>query len=613
MGLAGQRFENAKGGVVRAWMALAKETAPLTLGPMTDVLDGMTAAIPKLEPLIRDVAPTMARVGRDLKNWLSGDGFERFINALRISGVPAFRSLVAAGRDTVATLGRGFRDFLPLAQNMAEDIEAGAAKMRRWADGGGFDRFISSWRQTAPAGNKALREVGESFRIIGTLLNDVGPGQLQGINTFLDILNKIDPKALTKGIIAFATGAGLLRGLFVLMSFIAMVQSGRVEITASAALAAAAAALSGAGGPLLAMAAALTRLADNLRNMRPNTGKLDEIKRIWDSIPKNGSASFNLNSPATVQLMGIGSTWAAVSGRSQAFNARAEIGAFTGPVAGIVIIWTAVRIIGSIPPIFRALAIPGNVPAVAGMILALWGVVRTMASIPAIFTATANGGAVNSAAAAIIAAWARVRALATVMPVFIAIAIGGPAIAGSIAVAAAWMRVMAMPRSWSATARVNPGPAVAGSSRVAAAWRALYGMPRSWSAVASVSVSGGFGGLGGGGAVTVNINKPFVTFQPATIGPGRLPNIPDFPGLDDFSPTSGGAGGTVSGGNFDPGDFAGGFENATGGPIGREAAEARARNLGGPSDRHLHIWDDVWIQSSQDLVGLISEAMENAH
>lgn len=608
MGAAGARFERGATGVRDAWMELARDTAGLTLGPLTDVLNGVADAIPKLEPLVRDVAPEFARIGRDLRDWLSGSGFERFINNLRIAGVPAFRSLVEASRDAVTTLGIAFRTFLPMSQQIAEDIEGSVAILRRRASGGSFDRMLENFQRDLPEVNRFLRAASESLGIIAQLLDDVGPGQLSAISTGLDLFNRVDPRALIDIVLGYATGR-LIVGLIPLLGALMLLRSMRVQIAAAISLGGVSGALSGAATSLFAMAAALRMLARAVRAPQINSSQLDRIKQIWDAMPKNARATVTINtSQAQVALMGIGSTWAVVSTLGTlTFTARANIGMFTAVVAVVVAMWTALRVVALVPPIFTASSASTAAVGMAQIILA-WTRVRVAAAVPALFRASATPGNVTGVAGTIIGMWIAVRALAIVPVIFRATASGGPALAGMALARAAWARVRSLPRSVQFTARVNAGPAVSGSNAAVAAWRRIFGLARTWMGVASVSVSGGFSGLGGGGTYNVRINNPYVGTPAAPFIPFRPPS-PDFPDLGGFSPTGPGfVGGDVSGANFDPGDFAGGF--AQGGPVG-PMKTVRSYDFGDEGE-HIHIWDDVWIESKEDLVNLLLEASKKA-
>lgn len=641
MGRAGERFRKGTSAVGKAWMKLARDTAPQTLGPVTDFLNGMAAAIPKLEPLVRQVAPDMARMGREMRNWLSGAGFERFLRSIEQYGVPAFRNLVASGRDFLATLGIGFRQFLPLAQDIAETLRRGARDMRAAAQSGAVDRWLRDWRDNSEVANRFLREAAKTIKIVGQLLDDMGPGQLSLINNGLAALNAVNPYTLLAIMLAFAAGKGIL-GLAAALRMLQAIRALRAVsfLPTAAHLGAAAAALNGAAVAVSGMAAAVSQLAAMVAGLgqrfRVNTGPLDAIKKIWDETPKNATTTLSMPSVdiMVVAMAGVNLTWVTVLDRMAqpaTFAPRAETGLAVAVLATMLVAWGGVIASAIATPIFTAFALDTATIGMSAMLVA-WARVRAMATLPAVFGVTASPGNVPGVANIITAAWTRVRAQSAIRPRFTATAVGSNVVAGAAAIVAAWMRVVRMPKVWFAVGRVNPGNVPGASRAIFSSWRRMYGLARRWHGVASCNFSGGFSGVRG-------IGGPVGSGGGGGGGGGgdwRAPGIPGpgffggpFPGSDQiFNYDETRIGGLISdivdffsnnrpndpfnpgdfGDSFDPGDFGGGF--ASGGPIG-DLGYGRASSVrtgGGHRSQTVHIYDDVWIRSEEDLVNLILEA-----
>lgn len=622
MGAAGARYVNGLAAVERAWFKLARDTASLTLGPVTDVLNGIAAAIPKLEPLVRQVAPDFARMGRDIQAWLSGAGFERFLQNIRDYGVPAFRELVHAGVDFLATMGIGFRHFLPMARQISDELRQLAAIGRDNAQGGGFARWMKEWRSNAPKANKVLRETATALGTFFQLLDDVGPGMLRGLDTFLGALNSVDPRVLMGIIAAWATGKVMLGLAIMYRAFRALQALRRIGFLAQAAqLNAAAAALSAAGGILNALAVAINKLAlmvAAIGALSVNSSALDNIKKIWDSIPKNSRVT--LSAPSLnlviVGMMGVNSTVAALrsnAGSPAQYSARIDAGLFFGIAAIVLTAWAAVRAVGLLVPAFSAIAI--NIAAAgAAAILAAWARVRVAAAVPVVFTATATPGNVAATASSIIAAWARVRSASAIRPLFTAMAFD-TVTAGSAIIVSAWMRVVGMMRVFVAVGTVSPGNVPGASGAIRASWMRLYGLARSWHGVATCNFSGGFSGIG-----------LSVSYAPLQGGYGPLPGpvvnfLNDIPGFGNFG-TSGHPdiglntnpqGGDLS--NPNPGDFQGGFGGYTGGQLtakGFDPGKGKGPR-GRRGDKHVHIYDDIWVEDYYQLMEVLEEAMGASH
>ena len=399
----------------------------------------------------------------------------------------------------------------------------------------------------------------------------------------------------------------------------------------------AAALLSAAGGVINGMATAITNLARMVvanARISVNSSALDNIKSIWDSIPKNASVtlaapSLNL---AIVAMMGVNSTVAALVSNAAspaAFAPRLDAGLFFGVMAIVTVAWAAVRAISLAPVIFTAAAIPGNVLLVAAQITALWARARALATLPALFSASATPGNVAAVANQIVAAWARVRAASAVRPRFIAA--GRASGRGASSIVAAWMRVVGMPRAWAATGIVSPGNVPGASASMVSAWMALYGMGRRWHGVATCNFSGASVSIPHGGSVTVGGSSGgdwydptnlFVT-NPATPFTGRPYNpfvgIPGG-GLGGGTTPPAGIGGNIGGINPqdyldggsiappNPGDFSGGFEEFSKGS-GTKRRKVGTFGVGGSKDRHIHIEHDIFVRNEAEFNDLMDQIL----
>lgn len=179
-----------------AWNRLIASTQDKTLSVATDVIQGMTAAIPKLKSVIDAVHPSIKQVSEALKNWLSGAGFERFIGVVKNEGVPALQSLLNAGRHVLTFLGEGFRAFAPEGTKLAESIERGAAALAKWSQGGGFTRFIDKVQQNSPQIREFFRALGDALRNVGVAMEGLGMPALTLATVLLKIVAAMPPSWL---------------------------------------------------------------------------------------------------------------------------------------------------------------------------------------------------------------------------------------------------------------------------------------------------------------------------------------------------------------------------------------------------------------------------------
>jgi len=171
-----------------AWNQFIQATQGMTLTTATVAVQGVTAAIARLEPAVRAVHPILQQVAVDFRSWAEGAGFQRFIDTVIKFGVPALRSLVAAGKDVLATLGIGFRAFAPLGVSVAQALERGAAAMRAWAEGGGFARFIERMQAIGPSVASFFRSLVDALHQVSVAMGGLGPLSLGLATALLTII-----------------------------------------------------------------------------------------------------------------------------------------------------------------------------------------------------------------------------------------------------------------------------------------------------------------------------------------------------------------------------------------------------------------------------------------
>src|SRR5690606_33572978 len=121
---------------------------------------------------------------------------KNYSNLIAAAAVPALRNLSAAGRDVLNVLGDGFRAFLPTGVRMTETIRQGAAALREWSDGGGFQRFLAYVRENGPAVNQFWEAFRNALKNIFNILKEFSGGTLHVLTDALRAIAAIDPSSL---------------------------------------------------------------------------------------------------------------------------------------------------------------------------------------------------------------------------------------------------------------------------------------------------------------------------------------------------------------------------------------------------------------------------------
>lgn len=191
-----------------AWDKFIKGTQNTTLKAAVTVVQGITAGIGKLKPVVDAVAPSIQGVANSFKNWMQGEGFQRFINDVIVRGVPALNSLISAGKNVLATLGIGFRTFAGMGVEVAAALERGSRALRSWAEGGGFSRFLKSVNDNAPQVKEFFRVLFDALGNVSRAMAGLGPLSLGLATMLLRIVAAMPPswiQAIVLGFVAFRT------------------------------------------------------------------------------------------------------------------------------------------------------------------------------------------------------------------------------------------------------------------------------------------------------------------------------------------------------------------------------------------------------------------------
>ncbi|GHG09683.1 transglycosylase SLT domain-containing protein [Streptomyces hydrogenans] len=212
-----------------AWKKLIDQTKDKTLATATNVVRGLTAGIGLLKPIIDALHPTILKVSKDFETWMKGDSAKKYADLIKTSAVPALQNLVAAGKDVINVLGDAFRAFLPNGVALTESLKNGAAALKAWSDGGGFQRFLAYVRENGPQVREFFRVLGDALRVIGQALKELGPFSLGLVTAILQLVAALPPswiELIVKGFVAWKvamaafTVAKLIAGLVTLVPLV---------------------------------------------------------------------------------------------------------------------------------------------------------------------------------------------------------------------------------------------------------------------------------------------------------------------------------------------------------------------------------------------------------
>lgn len=193
---AEKSFNDSLTGVKSAYTSFIQATSTYTLKPVQLVLEGVAAALPKVVPLIAALAPTFNTVGQAMKNWLSGNGLEKFIAFIQTYGIPILNNMIDMIRKFMGVGGSILQSFGPVAVQLSAWFQQLGEKVKGWADTGGIERFKASFLQTWNQLQPILRDLGQAIKTIWEALKLGGGGSLALIDALAKIVSVLPPSLI---------------------------------------------------------------------------------------------------------------------------------------------------------------------------------------------------------------------------------------------------------------------------------------------------------------------------------------------------------------------------------------------------------------------------------
>lgn len=170
-----------------AWSSFITATQPLTLTPAMTAINAMTQAIPKMTRVVAAVAPVANEVAQAFQHWVNVR-MDGWMNFLITRGVPVLRNLVTAAKNVGTTFGIMVKSFGGFGVRISQVIANVTAKMKGWAQGGGFDKFLATVQKNAPSVERFLKALMAAFKQVSVALTGLGPAATGVLTIFLRLI-----------------------------------------------------------------------------------------------------------------------------------------------------------------------------------------------------------------------------------------------------------------------------------------------------------------------------------------------------------------------------------------------------------------------------------------
>jgi phage-related protein len=200
-------MQNDLKGVTAAFKSWGNQVAPMLQGPVHTALTAVSGAFSKFTPLVQKMIPLANDVANAFAHW-TNTNLQGWVSWLGTNGVPILANFITIGKNLARVFGDMLRAFAPMAQTMSAQLAVLSAKLKGWADGGGFVRFIDRIKAEGPTVSAFFKALGQALANVSRAMIGLGPVSLSLATTLLKIVAAMPPwmiQAIVVAILAWRT------------------------------------------------------------------------------------------------------------------------------------------------------------------------------------------------------------------------------------------------------------------------------------------------------------------------------------------------------------------------------------------------------------------------
>jgi hypothetical protein len=184
-------------GMKDAWTGFVDKNKPQVYAIMTSAFGTLTKIIPKLQPLFDAGAAAAGRLVAWLGRVTANGGIDRFVAFLTSQAGPALDHLGTIARNMGITLGAAFRSTAPAGQGMLAWLAKLSEKAAAFAQGGGFERFMSYVNGNGPGVVTLLSSLASTASVLYQAVSPLAPISLAVAGALASIIAATPPGVIT--------------------------------------------------------------------------------------------------------------------------------------------------------------------------------------------------------------------------------------------------------------------------------------------------------------------------------------------------------------------------------------------------------------------------------
>jgi len=191
------------GSMKDTWKGFVEANKPAVYAQMTGGFKILERAIPKLQPLFDAGSNAADKLLAKLGRFVDGGGFDKFVAFLANQGRAAFDNFFRIGGNVVSVIGKLFGAFSSNGPGVLGFLADASDKMRAWSDAGGIERLASYMQSQGPSTARILLDIATAAKNIAVAVAPLAPLSIAIAGALARLIGAVPPQVLTAIVAAF--------------------------------------------------------------------------------------------------------------------------------------------------------------------------------------------------------------------------------------------------------------------------------------------------------------------------------------------------------------------------------------------------------------------------
>jgi phage-related protein len=196
------------------FISLGNKVAPALFQPMYSMIASLTKIIGELAGPIIALRPQLDSVAQGFKSW-TDNKLQGWLNWIVATGGPILSNFITIGKNLGVVFGDMLKAFGPMAIQMSNGLAVLSAKLKGWAEGGGFQDFLAYIKSNSPQIKQLLSSLAQILGNVSKSMFDMSPIALQVSVYMAKLIAAMPPKVIDAIAVAFVAWKVAMAGVAV--------------------------------------------------------------------------------------------------------------------------------------------------------------------------------------------------------------------------------------------------------------------------------------------------------------------------------------------------------------------------------------------------------------